>query len=46
MRDLCQSRDFNIWAAIYLGNGGSSRSSIDYQGPALMLRHGREWDEQ
>src|ERR1700704_5273193 len=46
MRNLCQPRDFNVRAAPYLGNGGLSRPAVNYQGPLLMLRQGREWEEE
>jgi hypothetical protein len=45
MRDLSQPRDFNVRAAPYLGNGCLSRPSVNYQSPLLMLRHGKEWEE-
>jgi len=46
MRDLCQPSYFNVRAAPYLGNGGLSWSSVNYEGPWLMLRHSREWEEE
>src|SRR5258708_18477600 len=46
MRDLSQPRDFNVRAAPYLGNGGLSWPSVNYQGPLLMLRRGSEWEEE